>query len=75
MLLFCRISSHYLRHTNASLLISEKTDIVTLSSRLGHSDRNVTLNVYSHLIKSKEKQAANKMDKFYPKFSSNNEDK
>ncbi len=69
-----KIPFHGLRHTNASLLIAEDTDIVTLSSRLGHGDKNVTLNTYSHIIKSKEQQAANKMDKFYPKPTKVEED-
>jgi len=60
-----KITFHALRHTNASLLISEGTDIVTLSGRLGHADKNVTLNTYSHLINSREKQAANKLENFY----------
>ena len=62
-----KITFHALRHTNASLLLAEGTDIVTLSGRLGHADKNVTLNVYSHLLKSKEKQASSKMDEFYSK--------
>ena len=52
-------------HTNASLLIVAGTDVVTLSGRLGHVDKNITLNTYSHIIKSKEEQAANRMDIFY----------
>ncbi|MCL2496631.1 MAG: site-specific integrase, partial [Clostridiales bacterium] len=60
-----KITFHQLRHTNASLLISAGVDLVTLSSRLGHADKNITLNVYSHLVKSKEAQAANRMDIFY----------
>ena len=60
-----KITFHQLRHTNASLLISAGEDVVTLSGRLGHADKNVTLNTYSHVIKSKEAQAANKMDAFY----------
>ena len=59
------ITYHQLRHTNASLLISAGVDVVTLSGRLGHGDKNVTLNTYSHIIKSKEAQAANRMDMFY----------
>jgi integrase len=66
-----KITFHQLRHTNASLLISADVDIVTLSGRLGHADKNVTLNTYSHIIKSKEKLAANKMDNFYSKISNN----
>ena len=60
-----KITYHQLRHTNASLLISAGVDVVTLSGRLGHGDKNVTLNTYSHIIKSKEEQAANRMDAFY----------
>ncbi|MBR2526531.1 site-specific integrase [bacterium] len=64
-----KITFHQLRHTNASLLISSGEDIVTVSGRLGHADKNITLNTYSHIIKSKEEQVANKMDEFYAKFN------
>ncbi len=64
-----KITFHQLRHTNASLLISSGEDIVTVSCRLGHADKNITLNTYSHLIKSKEIQVANKMDEFYAKLN------
>lgn len=60
-----KITFHQLGHTNASLLISSGEDIVTVSDRLEHADKNVTLNTYSHIIKSKEVQVANKMDEFY----------
>jgi len=60
-----KITFHQLRHTNASLLISAGEDIVTVSGRLRHADKNITLNTYSHIIKSKEAQVANKMDEFY----------
>ena len=63
-----RITFHQLRHTNASILIASGEDVVTVSSRLGHADKSITLNTYSHMIKSKEAQAANKMDGFYSKL-------
>lgn len=44
-----KITYHQLRHTNASLLISAGVDVVTLSGRLGHADKNITLNTYSHV--------------------------
>jgi integrase len=66
------ITFHGLRHTNASIMISEGVDIVTLSSRLGHADKNVTLNTYSHIITAKEKLAANKMDSFYARLDDGN---
>lgn len=59
------LNFHGLRHTNASLMIGSDTDIVTVSGRLGHADKNVTLNYYAHMIRSREKQVANKMDQFY----------
>ncbi len=64
------ITFHGLRHTNASLLVAE-IDIATLSGRLGHADKNVTLNTYTHAIKSQEAKAANKMEKFYQRIGGN----
>lgn len=56
------ITFHELRHTNATLLIANGMDAVTLAGRLGHGDKTVTLNTYTHAIKSKNKQAASIMD-------------
>jgi len=49
-------------------MIAQGVDVVTMSGRLGHADKNVTLNTYSHIISSKEKQVANKMNDFYEKY-------
>jgi integrase len=65
------INFHGLRHSNASLMIAAGVDVVTLSGRLGHADKNITLNTYSHIIKSKEQQAANHMDIFYGRMAEN----
>lgn len=63
-----KITFHELRHTNASLLIANGVDAVTLSKRLGHADKTVTLNTYSHAIQSKETQVATTMDNLYSKL-------
>lgn len=63
-----KITFHELRHTNASLLIANGVDAVTLSKRLGHADKTVTLNTYSHAIQSKETQAATTMDNLYSRL-------
>ena len=55
---------HDLRHTHASLLIAEGVDYKTVSQRIGHSDIRTTLNLYTHTVVEKEKEAANKMGKF-----------
>lgn len=56
------IKFHELRHTNVSILISEGIDPVTVSKRVGHSDKNITLRIYAHAMESKDSEAAKVMD-------------
>lgn len=56
------ISLHGLRHTAASILISQHTGIATVSKRLGHSRTSVTLDIYTHAIKEADKAAADALD-------------
>lgn len=44
------ITFHQLRHTYASIVASEGTDLVTLSRLMGHSNKSTTLNIYTHLF-------------------------
>ncbi len=53
-----RIRIHDLRHSCASLLISEGVTIVAVSRRLGHSDIEMTLNRYSHMMPKDEDRIA-----------------
>lgn len=39
---------HKLRHTSASVAITNGADVVSVSERLGHSDTAVTLRMYAH---------------------------
>jgi integrase len=52
------ITFHQLRHTNASLLIGQDVDVATVSKRLGHADKSVTLRTYAHAIKEHDREAA-----------------
>ncbi len=63
------INIHGLRHTNATLLISQGLDIQIVSSRLGHAQTSTTLNIYSHLLRKSDVEAANKLDKLLIKSS------
>lgn len=47
-----QIVLHGLRHSCASLLISQGLSVVTVSKWLGHSNINETLNTYSHMMPS-----------------------
>lgn len=49
---------HSLRHTNATLLIYNGTDIKTVSQRLGHADVTTTGNIYTHAIKTADERAS-----------------
>lgn len=56
------ITFHKLRHTSATLLISNNMDVKTVSSRLGHSSTNTTLEIYAHTWKKKDEEAAELME-------------
>lgn len=48
---------HALRHTFATLLLTNNVDIKTVSDLLGHSDVTITYNTYIHVIKEQKKKA------------------
>jgi len=52
------ITFHGLRHSHASMLVSEGVDIVTISKRLGHARPAVTLAIYAHMFTSDDSKAA-----------------
>lgn len=54
------IGFHDFRHTHASLLINNDVNLKEIQRRLGHADYAITMNTYSHLAKSKEKETAEK---------------
>jgi integrase len=49
---------HQLRHFAATQLISRGTDVATVSKRLGHSNTSVTLDIYTHVIADRDREAA-----------------
>lgn len=57
------IPLHGLRHTNATLLISSnKIDIKTIQSHLGHASSTTTLNIYAHPLAELEKGCADALE-------------
>lgn len=56
---------HSLRHTNASILISEHTPITTVAKRLGHADATTTAKIYAHAIRSADEAAAEVIDNVF----------
>ncbi len=53
------IPLHGLRHTSATLLISQNVDVRTVSNRLGHAQTSTTMNIYSHSLQKKDVAASN----------------
>ena len=49
---------HDLRHTHATLLISNNVNMKVVSTRLGHSSINTTLNLYTHTLSEDDKKAS-----------------
>ena len=50
---------HKLRHTFASVAITNGADIASISEILGHCDKSVTLKMYTHADKESMKRAGN----------------
>lgn len=44
------ITFHGLRHTHASILLTQEINLISIAERLGHKDTSVTQEVYSHIL-------------------------
>lgn len=60
-----RVKFHSLRHSYASLQLLSGTHPKVVQEALGHSSIELTLNTYSHLLPSLQKEAAEKLDKIF----------
>jgi len=57
-----KIRFHDLRHTAASLMLNHGIPVLIVSKRLRHSKPSITIDVYGHLIPSRQEEAAQLMD-------------
>lgn len=58
-----KIRMHDLRHTHATMLVLAGVDFKTISNRLGHTDIQITLNRYSHVLKEMDYNASENISK------------
>ncbi len=56
------ITLHGLRHTSATLLISQNVDVKTVSNRLGHSETSTTMDIYAHALQKQDALAAETLE-------------
>lgn len=57
-------SLHSLRHTHASVLLRKGVPVATVSKRLGHSSIRTTLDIYGHVLRDEDDQAAAAYDEY-----------
>ena len=57
------IRFHDLRHSNATALIQAGVNPRVVQQRLGHSDVQITLNTYTHVLPEMDMEAAEKLDR------------
>lgn len=57
------IRFHDLRHSHASLLVKLGVQPKVISERLGHSNINITMDLYSHIYEETDKEVANMFEK------------
>lgn len=56
---FTGLHPHKLRHSFASIAITNGADVASVSEKLGHSDKAVTLRMYTHADQESMKRASN----------------
>ncbi len=59
------ITFHAIRHTHASILLSQGVQLLSVSKRLGHADSTITLQTYAHVIKELEKEDNEKINAIF----------
>ncbi len=58
-----KFNFHMLRHTHATMLLEAGANIKEISTRLGHSNTNITLDVYSHVTAKMKNDTVNIFEK------------
>ena len=53
---------HDLRHTCASLLLTQNVSMKVVSERFGHSSISITMDLYSHILPAQDREAADALD-------------
>ncbi|QGQ97079.1 site-specific integrase [Paenibacillus psychroresistens] len=62
-----KIRFHDLRHTHATMLLKQGVNVKIVSERLGHASVKITLDTYSHVLPSMQKDTAEEFGKLFYK--------
>lgn len=61
---FYRITIHQMRHTHASLMFESGASLKDVQAKLGHSDMQTAMNIYTHVTETKAKKVQDSFAKF-----------
>lgn len=62
-----RVTPHWLRHTFATICYDADLDVKSTASILGHANERITMEIYTHLSKSREQRSAEQLENFVEK--------
>lgn len=60
--------SHILRHTHVTMLVESGADLPFIMERVGHSNINITLDIYTHVTKKMQQQSDDKINEYFSQF-------
>lgn len=66
------IRFHDLRHTHASILLSQGVNMKEIQERLGHSNLSTTMNIYLHSAPNMQEEAVKRFDEAFRTPNGNN---
>ncbi len=61
-------ASHILRHTHITMLVEAGADLPVIMERVGHSNINITLDIYTHVTKKMQQQSDDKINEYFLQF-------
>ena len=60
--------THVLRHTHITMLVEAGVDLPVIMERVGHSNINITLDIYTHVTKKMQQQSDDKINEYFRQF-------
>lgn len=60
--------THVLRHTHITMLVEAGVDLPVIMERVGHSNINITLEIYTHVTKKMQQQSDDKINEYFRQY-------